>query len=533
MEVCEQTIQWKKYLSRHTSYFTRPTRFNLILDTLKGSRGPLLLVLDNFETAWHSERVDHEQISKILLQISSVQHLSLVVTMRGIEKPHGVKWDKLEELGVLTLDAARKVFLSIADECAATSGLDDLLRDVDYIPLAVTLLAWVSQTGDESVDDLHYRWREEKTKLLNRGAGRDANIETSIELSLGSRLMKDCPAALQLLSNVCELPAGISNRRGDISAQTTIPEGSVSRAVHTLKQLSLAHTSTLSSSHLTTLSPIRAYMRHYRRSHNRDLDLLRQWHLSLAHKGDCQPGDPEFCENVDGLTPNQENISYILREMIDSRNEGEKIVTAVLHFSKFLYWTKPSDDLLRYLLEAAQRKRFVIPTKVKPKLLHRLGNIMRTQSDYDGARSALEEARTEFKCIGKRLGAAQCLQSLGDIMRMQSDYEGARSALEEARTEFESIGKRLGAAQCRRSIGDIMRMQSDYEGARSALEEARTEFESIGNRLGAAQCLQSLGDIMLMQSDYGGGTICVGRSEVRVRVHRESSRSCSVPPAHR
>ena len=434
---------------------------NLILDTLKGSRGPLLLVLDNFETAWHSERVDQEQISRILLQIFSVQHLSLIVTIRGIEKPYGMKWDKLEELGGLTLDAARMIFLSIADECVATSGLDDLLLDVDYVPLAVTLLAWVLQTGGESVDDLHYRWREERTKLLNRGAGRDANIEISIELSLGSRLMKDCPAALQLLSNVCELPAGVSNRRGDISAQTTIPEGSVSHAVHILKQLSLAHTSTLSSSHLTTLSPIRAYMRHYRRSHNRDLDALRQWHLRLAHRGYCEPGDPKFCETVDDLTPNQENISYILREMIDSRNEGEDIIIAVLHFSMFLYWTKPSDDLLRYLLKAARRKRFVIPAKVKPKLLQSLGDIMHKQSDYDGARSALEEARTEFQSIGDRLGAAQCLRSLGNIMRMQSDYDGARSALEEARTEFASIGNRLGAAQCLESIGKIMRLQGD------------------------------------------------------------------------
>ena len=71
---------------------------DLILDALKGSRGPLLLVLDNFETAWHSERIDQERISTILLQISSVQHLSLIVTIRGIEKPHGLKWEKLEEL---------------------------------------------------------------------------------------------------------------------------------------------------------------------------------------------------------------------------------------------------------------------------------------------------------------------------------------------------------------------------------------------------------------------------------------------------
>ena len=187
--------------------------------------------------------------------------------------------------------------------------------------------------------------------------------------------------------------------------------------------------------------------------------------------------------------------------MIDSQNEGEDIVTAVLHFSNFLYWTKPSDDLLHYLLKAARRKRFVIPAKVKPKLLQSLGDIMHKQSDYDGARSALEEARTEFQSIGDRLGAAQCRQSLGEIMRMQSDYDGARSALEETRTEFASIGNRLGAAQCLHRLGEIMGMQSDYDGARSVLEEARTVFASIGDRLGAAQCLESIGKIMRLHGD--------------------------------
>ena len=44
----------------------------LILDALKGISDPLLLVLDNFETSWHSGSTDQKRIPTILQQISGI-----------------------------------------------------------------------------------------------------------------------------------------------------------------------------------------------------------------------------------------------------------------------------------------------------------------------------------------------------------------------------------------------------------------------------------------------------------------------------
>src|ERR1700733_10164896 len=85
---------------------------------------------------------------------------------------------------------------------------------------------------------------------------------------------------------------------------------------------------------------------------------------------------------------------YILQSVIDSRHQGEDVIRAVKGFSRFLYWTTPNSDILCYLLEAAKGNIFTVPAQIRPDPLQTLGDIMHMQSDNDGARSAVEEARS-------------------------------------------------------------------------------------------------------------------------------------------
>src|SRR6202035_4382940 len=80
------------------------------------SAGPLLLVLDNFETPWE-ESNDQTGVESILQRITAVENVVLIITMRGIETPSGVCWAETEALSPLlplSLDAARSAFLQVA-----------------------------------------------------------------------------------------------------------------------------------------------------------------------------------------------------------------------------------------------------------------------------------------------------------------------------------------------------------------------------------------------------------------------------------
>ena len=50
-----------------------------------------LLILDNLETPWESKDTQ-QAVEELLLQLTNIVGLSLVVTLRGAERPSGIPW---------------------------------------------------------------------------------------------------------------------------------------------------------------------------------------------------------------------------------------------------------------------------------------------------------------------------------------------------------------------------------------------------------------------------------------------------------
>src|ERR1700761_2919486 len=186
---------------------SRGDALKLVVGELKAKSTPILLVLDNAETCWHSPHRAH--IRTILQHISAIRHVTLMLTMRGTELPNVASWNSLEPLESLTIEAARETFLAIAREQQADHALDQLLGEVDRIPLAVTLLARISQASNDSPADLRKAWLHEHTELLKLGSIREDNLEVSIKLSLDWQPMKDSVLAFRLLSIISYLPDGV------------------------------------------------------------------------------------------------------------------------------------------------------------------------------------------------------------------------------------------------------------------------------------------------------------------------------------
>ncbi|EJD34919.1 hypothetical protein AURDEDRAFT_188879 [Auricularia subglabra TFB-10046 SS5] len=170
---------------------------------------PAVLVLDNFESVW--EALNHRlHAESVLHALDSIDNLCLVVTMRGTERPHGIRWTRpfMPPLPCISNPAAVQTFLAI-------SGVDDnalvneLLRCLDNIPLAIVLIANLAQY--EPLGALMERWTEQKTTMLVRGAAlhRLTSLDISIGLSVRSPRMLAAPGACELLGILAVLPQGV------------------------------------------------------------------------------------------------------------------------------------------------------------------------------------------------------------------------------------------------------------------------------------------------------------------------------------
>ncbi|KAJ7848691.1 hypothetical protein B0H13DRAFT_1906639 [Mycena leptocephala] len=216
------------------------------------SSSDCLLILDNLETLW--EPVESRgKIEEFLSLLTGVDHLALVITMRGAERPAKVAWTHpfLPLLKPLEQAAARQTFIDIADNRHDPNEVDKVLSLTDNMPLAISLIAHL--VDSEGCSHVLSCWEEEKTSLISEGYDRTSNLDLSISLSLSSpRLNLHSKDLLSLLSM---LPDGLS----DVElVQSKFPIDNILGCKASLIRTTLAYSD--EHKRLKALVPIREYM---------------------------------------------------------------------------------------------------------------------------------------------------------------------------------------------------------------------------------------------------------------------------------
>ncbi|TDL20578.1 hypothetical protein BD410DRAFT_772550 [Rickenella mellea] len=458
-----------------------------------------LLVLDNLETLWDADD-ECDNVQTLLKNLSSLNGLTLIVTMRGTLPPDGVLWTEpaLPALQVLSNDAAKMIYHTISPTNDDVT-LELLLNEVDCLPLAVTLLAHLGKCGF-SPEELHKRWMKERSKLISLGGKKKSkSLNTSIALSINSPLIRH-EDALSLLRIIAYLPAGLPvvHLPKIASCIERMTEAQI-----VLFRTGLAYLT--ASKRLTVLSPIKFYVSDNYKIEANELSNIKSFYFELA----TEAGNFNFNNDVETkdlsyvLEEEKDNIIFLLHKEIHTSINDNAMLLKILNFSNYQYLTIPSTDLLENVKEHIAD---IIDDIFKAKVLRQLGRMYEATSNYTEAKDMLSNAMTQFQQIGERLEAAQCLQSLGDIAKMQSNCSEATEMLTNAMNEFQQVGGRMGAAQCLQSLGDIAHMQNNYSKASEMLNNALGQFQQIGGALGAAHCLRSLGNIARMHGNYSDAT---------------------------
>ncbi|KAJ7046409.1 P-loop containing nucleoside triphosphate hydrolase protein, partial [Mycena alexandri] len=215
---------------------------------------PSLLILDNLETPWEpvESRKDIEEFLSLLTDITS---LALMITMRGAERPAKVHWSRpfLLPLQPLAQDAARKMFIDIADDRHSVEEVDQVLYLTGNMPLSISLLAHLVDM--EGCGAILSRWETEKTSLISEGYDKRSNLKLSIALSLSSPRITSMPHSQDLLALLSILPDGLS----DVELkQSKFPINDILGCKASLLRTALAYTD--DDKRLKVLVPVREYM---------------------------------------------------------------------------------------------------------------------------------------------------------------------------------------------------------------------------------------------------------------------------------
>ena len=190
-----------------------------VLDKLR-LRQRTLLILDNFETIWSpTDQALRDDAEIFLAQLVVLDELTLLVTTRGNYLPSDFTWANVDtaELDTLSSTAARHTFEDLSyiepdilGSEPESEALTKLLREVDFVPLAITLLARL----DDLPSRLLREWSEHYTEILEAdrhdSTRRELSVEVSIKISLAHLPAEsDDTQPRRLLSVLGQLPAGL------------------------------------------------------------------------------------------------------------------------------------------------------------------------------------------------------------------------------------------------------------------------------------------------------------------------------------
>ncbi|KZP07391.1 TPR-like protein [Athelia psychrophila] len=486
---------------------------------------PTLLLLDNFESLWEAEKA-RAATRDLLQKIADSPLSTLIITMRATTPPPGIRWTFFESLPPLPAPSAKEVFLAInATFCDGSNDgneiLDELLMELDYVPLAIHLLAHVS--ADLSPRFVLKQWQKQRTRMLSLDSyttDKLESVDVSISLSMESLDVGRNSDAIQLLGMLCLLPGGLSCWQDRLEIIEKTLETATS-SLFLLRKFALVYTT---GAKLGVLSPIRHFILQHYPPDSQHAQCVSNiiWELVCTHA--MVDFGPKFHVAVEALSPEMGNIGNLIDHAV-AHNPGEIIVDISIQISWHLWRTHPSSHLLKKVSDLVP----LVPTQMRARYFEVYGAILHMQCEYVAATSASTQARHLFLDIGDHLGAAHCTRTLGEILRMQSNYSEATVVLADARAQNLYIGDSLGAAQCSRSLGAILRTQSNHSDAAAILTDARAQFVKIGNRSGAAQCSQSLGDILRMQRKYPEATAILtdARAQFTEIANQLGSAQCS------
>ncbi|KAI0291242.1 hypothetical protein B0F90DRAFT_1928941 [Multifurca ochricompacta] len=406
-----------------------------------------IICLDNFESPW-----DQAGDMRILLRNYSQSHSTQLCHLTHHHaRHHAARPDSrnLEEIGQNYDDAA-----------------EELIKAVDYVPLAVSLLAHLAQATSPTL--LLKEWNQSQTKFIQMGqTHRLSNLEYSIQLSIDSGRMRANPPAKDLLGILSMLPDGIHTEQLGRFKEILVDMDILSNLC-TLQQCSLVH-EVISSKYK---------------------DSLQNFYINLAssNSSEAQPKLDEAEASYREALKFHKIANSVLGQANDHWTwghifEASRLVEAEASYREALKFHKIANDVLG---QANDHKG--------------LGDIFLRLSRLDEAEASYREALKFHKIANDVLGQGNDHKGLGDIFLRLSRLDEAEASYREALKFHKIANSVLGQGNDHKGLGDIFLRLSRLDEAEASYREA-LEFHKIANSvLGQANDYLGLGDIFLSLS---------------------------------
>ena len=448
----------------------------------------MMIVLDNAESILDPQGPSAQKIYGIVDELIRFNNICLCITSRISTIPPDCY---TIEVPTLSAEAACDAFYRIYKQGGRCDAIDDALKQLDFHPLSITLLATVAQQNKWDPTRLSRQWERKRTGVLH--AQPSGSLAAAIGLSLTSPMFRELgPDARGLLEVVAFFPQGVDEGNVDWLL-TTVSNGS--DILDKLCTLSLTYRS---NGFIMMLAPLRDHL------HPKDpmasplLSTVKE-HYFTRLSVDIDSDEPNF-EELRWIASEDVNVEHLLDVFTSLDPSSEIIWDACAGFLYYLHFHKSRLTTLGPKIEAlsdshpskAQCLRVLaflfnsVGNDVESKRLHtftlkfwrekgdarQVAESLRYLSDanrllYLGS-EAMEQAREAseiFERLGDMAKQARCFIHLAWALYDDGQLDAAEDAALRTIELLPENGKQLLVCQGHRLLGKIYSSKGDTDKA--------------------------------------------------------------------
>ena len=416
------------------------------------SSNQMFLILDNAESILDPVGTDAQEIFGVVEELSQLDNISLCITSRITTVPPDCK---CLDVPTLSMDAARNAFYRIYDNDEQSCRIDGILRQLDFHPLSVTLLATVARQNKWGNNRLVEEWEQHQTGILR--TGHNKSLAVTIELSLASPMFQQLgPDARGLLEAVAFFPQGIDEKNLDWLFPT-IPDRKT-----TFDKFCVLSLTYQCNGFIRMLAPLRDQLYPKDPTESRLLSTTKDLYIARLSVN-IDPQAPEFGDTR-WITSEDANVEHLLNVFSSAVPNSKDIWDGCCDFMIHLRWHKPRQTVLGPKIE-----QLPDDNPFKPRGLFRASALSNLVGNQVEEKRFLTHALNLFRTWQNSDGwVARTLQHLAEAnLRLGLYEEGIREA-EEASGVFERLGEPVGQAECLSRLASLLLGDQQFNAAEEA-----------------------------------------------------------------
>ena len=437
-----------------------------------------MIVLDNAESILDPRGADAQKIYDVVEELSQFDNLCVCITSRISTTPPDCK--RLD-VPTLSMDAALDTFYRIYDGEDRTDVVNDILEQLEFHPLSITLLATVGHQNRCDARRLVREWERRRTSVLH--TEHNKSLAAAIELSLASPLFQDLgPEARTILGVVAFFPQGVDENNLDWLFYA------VSNGIDIFDKFCILSLTYRSNGFVTMLAPLRDYLRPKDPKSCSLLRTVKERYFSRMSV-DIDPPGPVHAK-ARWIISEDLNVEHLLDVFTTVEASSDQVWEACGYFIEHLYYHKQRLTILKAKIEG-------LPDGCGPRLecwlklawlVHGLGNRME-------AKRLLTHALTHWREEGSDDQVAEMLQLLSKVNRLMGFHEEGMVQAKDALEIYERLGDTKKLTWCLTTIAYLFRDDNQLDAAEEAASRALNLSSGDGNGWGLCDSHQLLAHI--------------------------------------